>query len=149
MIALAQAWRDVHGPVDVVAAQAIALCSSFGPGDADLQLTGMTCASRAPEAFALARPEARITLGVEDIPALCAAMGATRFVPYGQFQFVRGELACVSSINDRLAQAMAASGCETQVCALKIGEGVSLDADMAAMTGALGLGPPRHRQPRE
>jgi L-ascorbate metabolism protein UlaG (beta-lactamase superfamily) len=137
VIALAQAWRGAHGPVDVVAAQAIALCSSFGPGDADLQLTGMTCANRAPEAFALARPEARITLGVEDIPALCAATGATRFVPYGQFQFARGELACSSALSDRLAQTMAASRCEAQVCALKIGQGVSLDAEMAA-TGPLG-----------
>ncbi len=129
VIAAAKAWCDAHGPVDVVAAQAIALCSSFGPGDADLQLTGMTCANRASEAFALARPEARITLGVDDIPALCAATGATRFIPYGQFQFVRGMPGCLSELGDRLARTLSAVRPDTEVCALDIGQGVPLGAD--------------------
>jgi len=138
VIDFAREWCGAHGPVDIVAAQAIALRNSFGPGDADLQLTSLTCANRAPEAFALARPEARITLGVDDIPALCAATGATRFVPYGQFQFVRGQPACVDDLSDRLRQAISAARPETQVCALEIGQGVSLDAEMTAVSGALG-----------
>jgi L-ascorbate metabolism protein UlaG (beta-lactamase superfamily) len=138
VIELARSWCDAHGPIDVVAAQAIALYNSFGTGDADLQLTGITCANRAPEAFALARREARITLGVEDIPALCAATGATRFLPYGQFQFVRGEPAVVSSLSDRLARAMAAARPETAVCALEIGQGLSLDPGGGPIAGALG-----------
>jgi L-ascorbate metabolism protein UlaG (beta-lactamase superfamily) len=138
VIALAKAWCDAHGPVDVVAAQAIALYNSFGTGDADLQLTGMTCANRAPEAFALTRREARVTLGVEDIPALCAATGATRFVPYGQFRFARGEPACLGGLTDRLARALADARPETAVCALDIGQGVSLDPGRAAIAGTLG-----------
>jgi hypothetical protein len=93
--------------------------------------------SRRRLATAISGPEARITLGVEDIPALCAATGATRFVPHGQFQFARGEFACSSELNDRLQLAMAAYRPETQTCALKIGQGVSLDAQMAGMPGAL------------
>ena len=138
MIALAQAWSDVHGPVDIIVAQTIALRTSFGPGDADLQLTGITCANRSSEAFALARREARITLGVEDVPVLCSATGASRFIPYGQAQFVRGELACASDVKDRLEQSMATARCEAQLCALTIGQGVSLDAEMAPITGTLG-----------
>ncbi|HVU52075.1 MAG TPA: MBL fold metallo-hydrolase [Polyangia bacterium] len=138
VIELVRSWCDAHGPIDVVAAQAIALGNSFGTGDADLQLTGMTCANRAPEAFALARREARVTLGVEDIPALCAATGATRFLPYGQFRFARGEPACLSGLVDRLARTLASARPETAVCALAIGQGLSLDPGGAAIAGALG-----------
>jgi hypothetical protein len=137
VIATAKAWCDAHGRVDIVAAQAIALCTSFGAGDADLQLTGLTCANRASDAFKLARPEARITLGADDIPRLCAATGATRFIPYGQFRFARGELACDARLNDRIAQAMGAARPETRVCPLEIGQGLSLDADMAVVSAAL------------
>jgi L-ascorbate metabolism protein UlaG (beta-lactamase superfamily) len=131
VIALAETWCAANGPIDVVAAQSIALYNSFGTGDADLQITGLTCSNRATEAFALARPEARITLGVEDIPVLCTATGARRFVPYGQFQFTRGQPACNPRLTARLAQALrAAGGDETKLCALEIGQGLSLGASL-------------------
>jgi hypothetical protein len=136
-MAIAQAWCDAHGSIDVVAAQTIGLCTSFGPGDADLQLTALTCANRASEAFSLARPEARTTLGVDDIPQLCAITGARRFIPYGQFKFARGDLACSSGVTDRLAEVLAASRSEAHVCRLAVGQGLSLDSEMAVVTGAL------------
>ena len=79
-----------NGAVDIVAAQSIGLRTAFGCGDPDLQITALACASRAHETVELPRPERRVTLLPEDIPALCLAAGARWFVPYGQFVVGRG-----------------------------------------------------------
>jgi len=113
-------WVAAHGPVDLVVAQTIGLKATFGSGDPDLQLTALTCAHRATEAFALLDPARRVTLAVEDLPALVRASGAGAVILHGQFQLRPGEPAVDPAIVERTRKVV-----EVPVPALRVGEGVS------------------------
>ena len=95
-------WVSIHGPVDVVLAQSIGLRTHFGGGDPDLQITALTCAHRAGEAFELLRPERRVTLAPEDLPRVAEVSGARTLIGYGQFVADRGEPAVAPVLHRRV-----------------------------------------------
>ena len=113
-------WVAANGPVDVVVAQAIGLHAGFGMGDPDSQLTALTCAHRATETFALLDPSRRITLAVEDLPALVAASGAGTVVLHGQFERVPGRPAVAPALVEAARAVL-----DVPVPALRVGEGVA------------------------
>ncbi|MGD8861751.1 MAG: MBL fold metallo-hydrolase [Myxococcales bacterium] len=101
-----EAFRAAHGPVDLVITQAAGMRMCFGGGDPDFQVTGLTCAHRAPEALALLAPERRMTFAPEDVPALCEASGARAVVLHGQFRSARDEPAVESAASARTRAAL-------------------------------------------
>lgn len=117
-------WVQRHGPVDVVAAQSIALQTSFGQGDPDLQITALTCAHRATEALALQAPDRRVTLAVDDLLPLCRIAGARWFVPYGQFRFDAGAPAVDPGLTARIRAQLEP---DVRVVDLAVGEGLAFD----------------------
>jgi len=121
---VARAHVAKHGSVDVLATQAIALRTTFGGGDPDLQLTALTCAHRATEALALQRLDARVTLAVSDVVRLSAILGAKTVVLYGQFTFAPGAPCVVPELVTAVRRALAAHDLAVWVPALEVGEGV-------------------------
>lgn len=127
-------WVAVNGPVDIVAAQSIGLRTAFGGGDPDLQITALACAPRAHETVELLRPERRVTLLPEDIPALCATAGARWFVPYGQFVVARGRPGVDESMAGRLDGLLSSRAPGVHLAWLGIGDGLSLAGDGATVS---------------
>jgi hypothetical protein len=114
-----------HGPVDVLAAQAIGLRTTFGGGDPDLQLTALTCPHRAPEAFELLTVERRVTMNAGDVAALAVLSGAKHVLLHGQFSFARGAPCVVPSLVSDVRRALCALGREdVLVPSLRNGEGI-------------------------
>jgi hypothetical protein len=101
--------------------------TTFGGGDPDLRLTALTSACRAGEAVELLRPERRVTLAVEDLPALARAAGARALVLYGQFSFERGKPAVAPELVARAREILAKESPGVRLCDLRIGDGLSCD----------------------
>jgi L-ascorbate metabolism protein UlaG (beta-lactamase superfamily) len=115
-------WVEKNGPIDIVAAQAVALRTMLGTGDHDVQIAGLTSARHAPDALALLRPEARITLDVDDLGPLCRAARARTFVLYGGFNFERGSSR--PELLEKAVKALSRDAPEVTVVPLAIGEGL-------------------------
>jgi L-ascorbate metabolism protein UlaG (beta-lactamase superfamily) len=127
-------WVAQHGPVDVVLTQAIALRTAFGGGDPDLLLTALTCACRAADAVELLRPERRVTLDVEDLPALVRAAGARHLALYGQFVFGRAMPAVSPALVARARELLAEQAPGVVLRELRIGEGIGVGASPVSLT---------------
>ena len=124
-------------PVDLVITQAIALRTTFGDGDPDVQLTALTCARDARRALELLRPEARVTLGEEDLAPLCRAAGARRLLLYGQFSWERDAPSVEPALVARVRARLATAAPEVQLFAPAVGEGISLSSNELVRLPAL------------